>query len=171
VKQGKHEPTEPPEPIGPLKASLDRALDDLAVRARILVDLRISGGLPAQAYNYGFHASGAGDIRASVDDALAAQKRAAADARLAPEEMQELLAVVRNSGVLDMRQDGPRFLPDTVVGRLEISDGETAQVIYFAADDAQAEAQGQPIPPALRAVLDSIYRLGGRVLDLPSIKP
>lgn len=170
VKQGKHEPTEQPEPIASLKASLDRALTDRAARDRISVELHIFGGLPEQAYRYDFSLLGAGEVSAAVDDAPG-RKRATADARLGEQETRELLEVVRSSGVLDVHQDPPRFLPDTVVGRLEISDGETSQVIYFAADEAQAEAQGQLPRPVLRPVLDSIYRLGGRVLDMPSVKP
>lgn len=171
VNERKREPIEPPEPIGPLHESLEAALTDREARERLSIELRVSGGLPAQRYRYNFRASGGGELVAGIEDATRQRRSTPKAARLDDRDMQELLTAVRRSGVLNLRQDAPSFLPDTVVGKLTISDGETTQVYYFIADEAQAETQGQPPPPAVKEVVDIIYRLGGQMLDMPSLKP
>ena len=70
-----------------------------------------------------------------------------------------------------MPPEQPRFLPDTLVGKLEISDGNSRQRWYFAADPDQASVQQMQTPPAVAKAADAIYAAGGRLMGMRSVKP
>jgi hypothetical protein len=171
AKDGKLEPTERPEPYGPLWETLDKGLEDADVRSKLSVELRISGGMPAQAYYFDFRASGAGAVQSEIRCALSGREGQTKGALLDQKDWMTLLQTIHTSGVLDIPQEAPRFLPDTVVGYLEISDGESKHRLYFAADEEQAKVQDKVPPPELVKVVDTIYRLGSQLLDMPSVKP
>lgn len=155
----------------PAEDSLRRSLEvyrergpeakDLAEGGRIEVRMRIRGGLPSQRFNMDLEASTADDTaRIQVRNEMADQFAESGPVSLRGPELQDLAAAVLESGLLDLPQEPPSFLPDTVVGILEISDGRSIRRYYFAADPDQAAVQGKVPPPQLQAVVERLYRMG-----------
>jgi hypothetical protein len=171
AKDGKLKPIEWPELYAPLWETLDKSLADVDVRSKFLVELRVSGGMPSQAYYFHFRASGAGTVQCAIRSVLHGREGRREDASLDQRDWMMLLETIHTSGVLGIPQEAPRFLPDTVVGYLEISDGKSTHRVYFAADEEQATVQAKVPPPELIKVVDTIYQLGSKLLDMPSVKP
>jgi hypothetical protein len=86
-------------------------------------------------------------------------------------QLAALIRAVLASGLLETPAEAPRFLPDTVVGILELSHGATTHRWYFAADAEQARSQGAEPPPAVAKAADAIYGVAGRLVGKRSIKP
>lgn len=135
------------------------------------VSLRIAGGLPSQSFHLEVEATGDESGHSRIHCKLSGRRAETERTRLDAQEFQELLGEIVKSGVLKLREERPLFLPDTVVGILEISDGESTRRYYFAADPDQAETQGKVPPPELRKAVDVVYRLGSRLTGLESVKP
>jgi hypothetical protein len=57
------------------------------------------------------------------------------------------------------------------VGLVEISDAQTSQRTWFAADEAQASVQQKKMRPELVKLVEVIYSIGARLLNQRSIKP
>lgn len=158
------------QPGGPtVLDNLRLALRDEAARRRFHVRLNVRGGLPAQSYRLEFDMAGSGEVQSQYADALSKREgrtdKAALDSR-------QVLAILKTlAPALELADEQPRFLPDTLVGILEISDGTNTHRIYFAADPDQAKAQGKLLPPALQAAVNSIYAAAAKLLGQRSVKP
>lgn len=139
--------------------------EDLRVR------LRIGGGAPSQRYQLEFEVAATGEARALLRDELTDRRAQAEPGRLEPGEVQRLLGTIDEVALLRTEPVQPAFLPDTVVGILEVSDGSDLYRTYFIADPAQAEAQERPPPEAVRAVVEQIYELVARLLDIEDPRP
>ena len=84
----------------------------------------------------------------------------------------DLVALLRKlERVVSLPQEQPLFLPDTVVGILEISDGTGLRRFYFAADPEQAKTQGKIPPSELLQVVNTIYAMGARLTGSRQVKP
>jgi len=171
AKDGKSEPAERPEPCELLRKNLDKGLKDAEIRNKLSVELHIGGGMPAQGYRFLFRASGGGAVHSEIRCGLSGRERQTKEAFLNRKDWMKLLQTVLTSGVLDMPAEAPCFLPDTIVGYLEISDGKSKHRLYFAADEEQAKVQNKVPPPELLRVVGAIYELGNQLLDMPSVKP
>ena len=73
--------------------------------------------------------------------------------------------------VVKLPQEQPLFLPDTLVGILEVSDGTNLRRLYFAADPEQAKTQGKKPPPELVQAVDAIYAIGAKLTGKRRVKP
>ncbi|HET8677632.1 MAG TPA: hypothetical protein VFO63_17665 [Blastocatellia bacterium] len=173
-KQPKGEPSlSPPLPSVPAspRETLLKAVQEPRVAEEITVALKISGGLPSQAYRFEFRASGKGEVHCEMASEPTSRQAKAKAQKLEGKQFTALLKNLLASGVLEIPQEPPSFLPDTLVGRLEISDGKSVHRIFFAADPDQASVQDKvPRPEVLKAV-DSIYALASKVTGTRSIKP
>jgi len=94
----------------------------------------------------------------------ASQSRAAAEATPTDSAGQE-------TPVVKLPQEQPLFLPDTLVGILEVSDGTSLRRFYFAADPEQAKTQGKISPPELLQAVDAIYAAGAKLTGNRRVKP
>ena len=152
------------QPGGPtVLDNLRLALRDEAERRRFHVRLNVRGG------RLEFDMAGSGEVQSQYADALSKREgrtdKAALDSR-------QVLAILKTlAPALELADEQPRFLPDTLVGTLEISDGTNTHRIYFAADPDQAKAQGKSLPPALQAAVNSIYAAAAKLLGQRSVKP
>ena len=171
AQTSKQKPVEQPEPSRPLREALEQGLQSPDQGRRISVELRVSGGQASRRYAFHFRAGGDQEAQAELRCGLSGRQGEAKDVRLHEGEWTSLLREILDSGVLDLPEEPPRFLPDTVVGLLEISDGESTRWLYFAADEDQASVQGKRPPPPLTSVVETIYRLAGRMMNLPSVRP
>ena len=164
-----------PEPIDEtesLEQKLERAARD-DVDRDLRVSLVVGGGAPSQRYRFNFAANGSGRVSSEFSSELSGRTGKARQRTLTRQEFAEVLRAIVATGVLELSADQPRFLPDTVVGILELSDGRSSYRWKFAADPEQALTQGAAPPPALERAADAIYSLGGRLMGKPkpSIKP
>ena len=163
-----------PSATPPQASLLDRislAIDDEQSRRRLSVKMTVRGGLPSQRYAFEFAATGDGAATCRVDDQLRTQKADSRDARttIAGKDFVELLKKLRPA--LERPTEAPSFLPDTVVGILEVSDGNAVRRIYFAADPEQARTQGRVPPREVQQAVDAVYAAGALLTGMRNIKP
>lgn len=154
-----------------LVEAVQAALFESDAGKSLYVKLRVSGGVASQAYLFDFEATGRGEAHCEMHCNLTGRKGRSKRTRLEKKAFAALLKKIYDSSVLDAPQERRQFLPDTLVGRLEVSDGENEYVTYFAADVEQARVQDcLPSEPLQRAV-DAIYAAGSKLVDLRSVKP
>lgn len=165
-----------PQPsASPTQTSLhDRigtAIDDDQSRRRISVKMTVRGGRPSQRYTFDFTATGEGAASCRVDDQLRKRKSesSAARATLAQKDFVDLLKKIRPA--LERPTEQPLFLPDTVVGILEVSDGTAVRQIYFAADPDQAQTQNKVPPREVRQAVEAVYAAGAQLAGMRDVKP
>jgi hypothetical protein len=165
-------PKDSPEPIEEpeaLRSALERAADGKADR-RFKISLRVAGGAPSQRYRFEFVARGTGTASSEVSCEVTDQ-HGKSDERLDPAELADLARKVLASGILDTPAEPPRFLPDTLVGILDITNGKTSFRRYFAADADQAQVQAAAPPAGVDEAADAIFSLGAKRVGRRSIKP
>jgi hypothetical protein len=161
------EPIEEPEA---LKAALERAAKG-EVDRKLKISLLVVGGAPSQRYHFEFAASGSGEVDAELSCDLSDRRGRVEGQKLEEAQLAELVRAILASGLLEAPAEVPAFLPDTVVGILELSDGASRLRWYFAADPEQARAQEAEPPPGVVKAADAIYALAGRLMGKRSVKP
>jgi hypothetical protein len=158
----------PPQP--PLGERVARAIENDESRRQILVKMTIRGGLPSQRYRFEFTAKGDGAATCRVDDQLRTRSADVAQGRpLGDKEFVDLLRKLRPA--LELPAERPSFLPDTLIGILEVSDGTAVRRIYFAADPDQAETQGKVPPREVRQAIEAVYAAGALLTGRRDLKP
>lgn len=158
----------------PIRERLALALKDEGVGRSFSVKLKVGGGVHSQDYSLNFLATGEGRAECqfacrltgrSGDSATYARAKAARSAN----DFRSLLK--KMEPVVQLPVSQPRFLPDTLVGILEISDGRQVHRVYFAADPDQAKTQGLTPPRELLAAVNAIYTMGSKLTGQRSVKP
>jgi hypothetical protein len=158
------------QPGGPtLRENLELALRDETARHSFRIEMLVAGGLPAQSYRFEFLLAGTGEVQSQFTCRVSKREGKAGKSMLEPKQVLAILKAARR--VLELPDEKPRFLPDTLVGFLEISDGTHTRRIYFAADAEQAKTQGKVPPAALKTVLDAIYTTAAKLMGERSVKP
>jgi hypothetical protein len=164
----KKQPSITPGPPS-LDENLALALKDETVRRTVNVKLTIRGGIESQAYSFDFSAAGDGTAESRFECRPSGRKGESKKTSLAGKDFVALLGKVRRA--MQLLQEQPSFLPDTVVGILEVSDGRNVRRFYFAADPEQAKTQGKTPPPELLGAVNAIYSLSARLTGSRSVKP
>ena len=160
-----------PPPIGERVAL---ALKDEALLRPFSIRLKVGGGVRSQEYSFEFRATGDGyaECRFTCGVSGRAGDSTKGDAGRATINPREFSALLRKMlPVMRVPLAQPRFLPDTLIGILEISDGQAVHRVYFAADPDQAETQGLPPPSELLAAINAIYSIGSKLTGQRSVKP
>lgn len=165
--------TKQPPSIGPQQHSLSEnlrlAIKDERVRRGLTVKMTVRGGIPSQAYSFDFAAAGDGTAECRFECHLSGRKGQSEKTRLAPKDMAAMLRALGRAVTLPQEQ--PLFLPDTLVGILEVSDGTSVRRFYFAADPEQAKTQGKIPPRDLLQAVDAIYAIGAKLTGNRRAKP
>jgi hypothetical protein len=167
-QNGKKKPTVSPGPPS-LADNLKLAVKDEGVRRSVRVTLKIHGGVRGQNYSFEFSAAGDGAAQCRFECGLSGRKGESEKASLPDKDFAGLLGKLQKTVQLPHEQ--PTFLPDTVVGVLEVSDGANVRKFYFAADPEQAKTQGKPPAPELLAAVNAIYAVGAQLTGSRSVKP
>jgi len=150
------------------------AIADPRSRPNAYIRLTASGGVRGEAYEFEFtiHASGVRTGR--IKDQLKNREHsraAGADTRLEPQAFTRLAQQIDVASLLQSGRVSGGFPPDSVVGRLEISDGEQTVSFLFLADESQAErSRVKPSEPLRRAV-DLVYRAAAEYLGEKDVRP
>lgn len=163
-----------------LAEGLRRAVADPKRHAGAYVKLTASGGVHGESYDFEYRIDSAG--RASgrlhdemkgvrVTDADVASRKGAKSANAAvPKRFADIVKAIDVDTL--MRSDNPTsgFLPDSVVGRLEISDGAQTATFLFQADDVQALGAKAVAAEPLSRAADAVWRAAAAHLGT-EVKP
>jgi len=152
-----------------LAENFAQTLKDETARRAISVKLKVRGGVPQQSYALDFALGGDGTAECRFACGLSKREGHAPRTALADKDFAGLMKKVER--VLQLPQEKTSFLPDTVVGILEVSDGANVRRIYFAADPEQARTQGKVPPPEVLDVAEAIYKVGAKLTEQRSVKP
>ncbi len=165
----KQSPSIAPEQQRSLSENLALAIKDEGARRGFSVKMRVGGGIPSQRYSFDFSAAGDGTAECKFECHLSGRKGQSEKTKLAPKDLVTLLRAFER--VVKLPQEQPLFLPDTVVGILEVSDGSNLRRFYFAADAEQAKTQGKVPPAELLRAVDAIYAVGAKLTGERRVKP
>ncbi len=152
-----------------LSNNLSLAMKDEGIRKAFSVKMKIRGGIPSQGYSFDFSAAGDGTAECKFECYLSGRKGESEKKNLATKDFAALLR--KFEPVVALPQEQALFLPDTVVGILEISDGTSVRRFYFAADPEQAKTQGKIPPSELLQVVNAIYAMGAKLTGSRQVKP
>jgi hypothetical protein len=164
----KRKPTNAPGPPS-LAENLTLALKDSKVRRSFRVKLAVHGGVRGQDYSFEFSATGKGTAQCQFGCALSGRSGESGKSSLTDKDFLSLLRKLQKTQRLPHEQ--PKFLPDTVVGVLEVSDGVNVRRYYFAADPEQAKTQDKTPPPELLQAVNAIYSIGAKLTGSRSTRP
>ena len=162
-----------PEPLDEsevLKAALSRATKG-EIDEDLSISFRVAGGSPKQRYRLMFEASG-GRLEVCTLDCEMSDRHGLAEAHeLDTKIISSLSRSLLQSELLSTTTKPPRFLPDTLVGIIEITSGNTTHRTYFAADADQAAIQDMTPPEAVLKAAEAIYKTAGSILDIDNVRP
>jgi hypothetical protein len=164
--KGRPEPLDGPDP---LRTSLMRTAEG-DVDPQLEISLRVGGGAPSQRHRFSFTAGG-GAMSSRLDSDFGDRHAAVDEERLQDNDIVELARRLRDSEILDLAPEQPRFLPDTLVGVLDIARGSSTFRTHFAADADQAAVQGKPVPEPVRTAAEAIYEFAAARLAVESVAP
>jgi hypothetical protein len=168
-----------PKLPGRLVEGLRRVVADPKQHPGAYVKLTASGGVHGESYDFEYRVDAAGRVSGRlhdemkgvrVTDADVAARQGAKTAKAEPKRFAEIVKAIDIEAL--MRGDGPSggFLPDSIVGRLEICDGEQTATFLFQPDDAQARRTRAVMADALRRATDAVWRAAAAHLGT-EVKP
>lgn len=167
-------PSATPKIPGRIVEGFRAAIADPKQRPKAYVRLTVSGGVHGESYDFEYRIDAAGRISSHLVDEMK-QRRYSTPADSARKASAErFVDVARKLDVEALaRIEKPTagFPPDSVVGRLEINDGEQAATFVFLADDQQAASARYTAPDALRKAVDVLYREAAAHLGADDLKP
>lgn len=163
-------PRVPDRIVGGFKA----AITDPGSRPRAYIRLRASGGVRGEAYDFEFRIDSHGRVQAHLLDELKGRRHlspAVADQEPDPKLFVSLAQKLDIEALMHVDAPSGGFLPDSVVGRLEVSDGEQTATFLFQADEQQAGRVRQHVPDALRKAIDAVFRAAAVTLRVDDLRP
>jgi hypothetical protein len=133
--------------------------------------MTIDGGGHGERYSFHFEVSASGTVKCRFGSDLAGRRLGAPADRTKPVDLDDLLRRLDVSRLKQLRQARmPAIPPCSLVGRLEVFDGEQQLQIVFMADEGQARQAGYRMPPAVARAVDVLYDLGAKCLGLKGKK-
>ncbi len=161
---------ETPDSVEAISSTLARAADRRAADD-LTISFRVAGGPPRARYRLEFQVEQgrmiSGELECDLKDRRGSAARREADGDVVSSLARELL----DSGVLTAPALPPRFLPDTLVGIIDVSGNGRHRRVYFAADADQAAVQGLSTPPAVLRAVDALYAAAASVLGRDDVRP
>ncbi|MGX7678867.1 hypothetical protein ACSMXN_08205 [Jatrophihabitans sp. DSM 45814] len=143
-------------------------------RPRAYVQLTASGGAHSERYVFEYRVDSMGNVSSSLHDDLKDRHHEATRERKRqadPEAFRRLVDSIDVDALVRAEQAATGFPPDSLVGRLEISDGEQSTSFVFLADDVQAARAERQLNQPLRHAIDAIYRSASAHLEADDLKP
>lgn len=156
-----------------LAYGLREAAASPASRPEAYIRLTVAGGVGGERYDFEFMADAAGNVLSRLRDELRTR-----DVRATPEQrrtdlgrFRQLVESIDVAAIVRAGRPTGGFPPDSVVGFLEVSDGEQVESFPFLADQAQAaRAQALAPDPLVRAV-DAVYSAAAAYLGVDDLRP
>jgi hypothetical protein len=154
-----------------LVEGLKAAIADPERRAGAYVDLSVAGGVRGEAYEFEFHVDATGRTTSRLRDELHERHREARDLEPDRSRFTALAEAIDVEALLHADAPAARFPPDSVIGRLEISDGEQTVRFTFLADEEQAERSMAMASEPLRKAVGAVYETAAKVLGDDQVRP
>ena len=156
-----------PKLPGRLAEGLRRAVADPKRHAGAYVKLTASGGVHGEHYDFEYRIDVAGRASGRLHDEMkgvrmtdadvASRKGAKSVNAAAPKRFADIVKAIDVDALMRSDATTGGFVPDSVIGRLEVSDGEQTATFQFQAHDAQATgAKGVAAEPLGRAA-DAVW--------------
>jgi hypothetical protein len=142
-------------------------------RPSAYVRLIVTGGVHGERYDFEFMADAAGNVQSHLHDELRPRdvRDTPAQAGADRDRFRQLVEAIDVDAIVRADRPTAGFPPDSVVGILEVSDGEQVERFPFLADEAKAtRIQAAPPEPLLRAV-DAVYSTAAAYLAVDDLKP
>jgi len=168
---GKQEPTAAPSVPGTLVRKVSAGVSDPDSARDLRVALWVEGGAPSERYEFSFEAAGSGEASAGMRNEATGREARARTIELERGDFTDLLRTLDVRNLIRLAGRPQRIPPDSVIGRLEISDGEQRVSSVFMADPEQAKDAGYEVPQAVADAVDRIYDLAARQLDEKDLRP
>jgi hypothetical protein len=153
----------------PLREILELSTKDAAIRGATRIKMTVRGGVTSQAYSLDFLATGDGTAECRFECRLSGRKGESGKGRLSEHEIVSLLGSML--GAMRLPEQPPRFLPDTLIGILEVWHEDRVWRYYFAADPEQAKTQRMIPPQELLQAVNSVYSACAKLTGARSVKP
>ncbi len=161
-------PIATPKLPGRLVDGLRRAVAEPERHAGAYVKLSASGGVHGESYEFEYRVDAAGRVSGRLLDELKGVRISGADAGARkgakPASAADSKRFAQAVKAIDiealMRSDTPSagFVPDSVVCRLEVSDGEQTATFLFQVEDAPAGRTTANVAEPLRRATDAVWR-------------
>jgi hypothetical protein len=153
---------------------LQAAIADPGSRPQAYIRLRASGGVRGEAYDFEFRIDAAGRTHTHLLDELKGRRQSApvaADMAADPKRFATLARALDIEALMRAEAPSGGFPPDSVVGRLEVSDGEQTATFLFLADEQQAERARRRAPNSLHKAVDAVFRAAAATLGADDVRP
>src|SRR4051794_8316389 len=123
-----------------LVVGMAEAAADPAKRPTAYIRLVVGGGVHGERYDFEFMADAAGNVQSRLRDELKQREAAMApeQRRGDPGGFRRLIESIDVAALVRAEPPATGFPPDSVVGFLEVSDGEQMESFRFLADETQA---------------------------------
>ena len=154
-----------------IKNRLASAVRGTLEHGQIILQYRISGGPPGKRLLQVLRISNDGEATYEERDELRDQKPIRAKTTLPVSEGLGVLREVEGSGLLNLRETGGGFLPDSIIGSIGIlTEGAEVQ-FHFLADENQRQSQKKEMLAPVRELRIKLEALRGRVREDAEKKP
>lgn len=150
---------------------LERALANPEQAQNVRLRLEVDGGAHGERYNLWFDSAGDGTTRLSLMDEMTDRRFDADTVKLPSDSIRKLFNQVDVGAMVAYAQTHAPIPPCSLVGRLEIVNGDRILSTVFMADEEQAKTAGFRLPPRIQQVVDSIYDLAARQMGTENIRP
>lgn len=151
---------------------LRKAIDDPKRYPKAYIRLSAAGGVHGERYEFDYRIEASGRATSRLHDELKGRsiaERVATGKAASPARFAALAKAIDVAALLRSAPPSGGFPPDSVVGRLEISDGEqTAAFLFPAGDDAAA---GVRAADPLRRAADAVFKAAAGDLGTDDPKP
>jgi hypothetical protein len=154
-----------------LDMKVRQAAKDPGVEQDIFVRMIVSGGVHGERYDFHFNASSKGVVVCGLQCQMTDRDYASQEYELPREAFAQVLETVSVHELAMASEQEVLFPPDSLVGQLEISDGEHVIRAIFMADPGQAETAGYELPTYLAQTTDAVYELAAQVMGIEDARP
>ncbi len=165
-------PSGTPIAVEELETKVHRAAQEPDAEQDIIVRMIVGGGVEGERYDFHFSASSKG-LEGGLQDQMANRDYKSQEYELPQEAFAQVLETVnvRELAIANENEQEALIPPDSLVGQLEISDGEQMIRAVFMADPGQAETAGYEMPHYLEQTINAVYDLAAKVMDVEDARP
>lgn len=154
-------PAGTPRVPGRIIEGMREAIADPRRRPRAYIRLSAHGGVRGEAYDFEYVIDALGHTTSRLTDELSGEQHVSRDDPSRPGDPGRfalLAEAVDLVSLMQVEQQTGGFVPDSVVGRLEVSDGEQSVSFLFPAGDSLAARAQADIPDRLRHAVEVVYQ-------------